>query len=128
MLQVAMGAAANSTCKRRKVGAVLCDPVGNPVATGWNQEKPTNLRCDEGQCPRGQKSYAEKPAYAPYSDCIATHAEVQACDMGGTPGNLRGYVVVVTEEPCPECLAYLRKRGVFMIWPIHKVVAWGELR
>lgn len=129
-----------SRCRRKKVGAVLFDREGKFVAYGANINPPKQP-CDEGFCPRGQKSYGEVPADAPYGDCTAWHAEMVALllareRMGGGPPQdavhsvtqidvlvqLEGGVMVVTHEPCHECMPRLRGLNLNVYWPGGRMI------
>jgi deoxycytidylate deaminase len=130
-----------SRCLRKKVGAVLYDPEGKFLAYGANINPP-GQPCDEGFCPRGQRSYADQPVNAPYADCTAWHAEMVALLLakerlgGGPPQDvihsiaqegvlvqLRGGTMVVTHEPCHECMPRLRVLRLNIYWPDGKVLA-----
>jgi deoxycytidylate deaminase len=124
-----------SRCTRRQVGAVLFDSFGRFLSYGANINPP-GQPCDEGHCPRGQKTLAEQPAYAPYGDCTAMHAEYVAVRLGkerlgvrtwhtARPfGDLEGGVIVVTHKPCDDCATFLAEHKVNSYWPDGKVVLW----
>ena len=115
-MQMAEEAAKNSTCLRRKVGAVLItNYLGLPVRTGWNVENPRTLRCDQGDCPRGQKSYEAKPEFTEYSDCVAIHAEMWV--IQGYEEEGRHFTVFVTCQPCPYCQEVLDQHGFTVVYP-----------
>lgn len=107
--RLAIEAASLSTCVRRRVGAVLVSPGGVLLSTGYNEER-EELRCDRGECPRGHKSLEEVPPGAPYDDCVATHAEVNALQEWWY-ARLDGSTLYVTEEPCYQCRDYLKHWG-----------------
>lgn len=130
-----------SRCLRKKVGAVLFDKEGKFLAYGANINPP-GAPCDEGFCPRGQKSFAEQPANAPYDDCTAWHAEMVAVLLakerlaGGPPEDvvhslaqigvlvqLKGGVIIVTHEPCHECMPRLKALELNIYWPDGRVLA-----
>jgi deoxycytidylate deaminase len=103
-------AATFSTCQRRQVGAVLIpeyNRVGRAIRIGWNTEM-NGGKCNQGGCPRGRKSFDEQPAYAPYDDCVARHAEM-VCLSELLGFALIGYTLYVTEEPCSDCWAQIDK-------------------
>ena len=107
-LSIAKAVATRSTCRRRQVGAVLT--IDNRiVATGYNGSATRQGHCVDGYCPRGLLSYGEKPAYSgDYSDCTATHAEINAFNSFLAYGNTyetmsREMTLYVTDEPCGEC-------------------------
>lgn len=124
-----------SRCVRRKVGAVLFDREGRFLSYGANITPPQQP-CDEGFCPRGLKSMEEVPAYAPYVDCTATHAEVVAVKLAAekmlpagvtamrmlyVSEKLSGGTLVVTDKPCDQCTAYLTPFLLNIYWPDGKV-------
>lgn len=119
--RVAKDAARLSSCRRRQVGAALFTLDGNLVATGYNREADDELggrqNCMEGDCPRGLASYSAVPADAPYSDCIALHAEMMALQKAELltatePGVAEDLVLVVTHRPCHECTPVLERLGM----------------
>src|SRR5688500_20268145 len=77
---------------------------GLPMKASWNKEHPIELRCDAGDCPRGMKSLAEQPAYAPYDDCVAIHAEMMVLAYY-LEKDLTGWRLYVTDKPCDDCAA-----------------------
>lgn len=111
--RIVQAAARNSSCRRRRVGAAVFDLSGKLIATGHNTEKEfpngTPRSCMEGDCPRGMASYDAVSAGSPYSDCIATHAEMIA--LGNAYGTVDreawftepDIIMVVTHKPCHEC-------------------------
>lgn len=107
-------AKSQSHCSRRKVGAAVVFD-GRVWSIGFNHIPYSVMQCEDGACPRGQKSYADKPAFADYSDCRATHAEVAACEsyrlLYGREVPARA-VMYVSCEPCPLCAEYLCQRGI----------------
>lgn len=129
----------SSRCLRKKVGAVLYDNEGRFLSYGANINPPGEP-CDEGFCPRGLLSYAEVPADAPYvaeQACTAWHAEMVALlvAQGKCLGEdqrlisvwekalLKGGVMVVTHEPCHECMPRLKVLGLNIYWPEGKALA-----
>lgn len=126
-------AEASSRCLRKKVGAVLFDREGMFLAYGSNVNPP-GQPCDKGFCPRGQKTYDQQAANEPYDDCTATHAERHAVYLAkhlvsgkairfADPEWLRGGTIVVTHEPCHECMPWLTSLGLNVYWPEGRMVA-----
>lgn len=100
---------ANSRCTRRQVAAALVGVKDNQLyAVGWNH-LPVG-RCDKGQCPRGQLSYEQLPAYADYAgNCDAVHAEVAAIRSLAAMAKPPKCVLYVTERPCGDCAHVIEK-------------------
>lgn len=124
----------SSRCLRKKVGAVLFDREGKFLAYGANINPPGEP-CDKGFCPRGQRTYAEQANDTPYDNCTAWHAEMVALlnaahliggsyaltvDGDEARARLRGGVIVVTHEPCHECMPRLQALGLNVYWPEGK--------
>jgi deoxycytidylate deaminase len=126
----------SSRCLRKKVGAVLYDNEGKFLAYGANINPP-GKPCDEGFCPRGRLSYAERAANTPYDNCTAWHAEMVALliareRVGGVIKKFAGQiinnealeegVIVVTHEPCHECMPRLKALRINVYWPEGRVL------
>src|SRR5688572_26285911 len=126
----------SSRCLRKRVGAVVFDIEGRFLSYGANINPP-GKPCDEGFCPRGQRSYTEQAADTPYDDCTAWHAEMVALLLArervGPPYHrfagkiinneaLRGGVIVVTHEPCHECMPRLKVLELNIYWPEGRVL------
>lgn len=94
-----------SRCTRRKVGAIVVSPDGRVLGGGYNH-LPKGF-CDEGDCPRGKLSYEECPAYGPYNNCKATHAEVAAINQSSSLPD--GCSLIVTADPCEDCAKVIRE-------------------
>ena len=120
-LSIADVVAVRSTCTRRRVGAVLvCDRSHRIIATGYNGAPAGMDHCVDGACPRGRKTYDEQPAFAPYNDCIAWHAERNAVQqfLLTFPDReaLDGLTMYVTCQPCPDCAALLEHHRIGAVW------------
>lgn len=117
-MRIARTASQLSSCRRRQVGAAIFTIEGNLVATGYNREAdgPDGSRsCMSGECPRGLATYDAIPADAPYSNCIALHAEMMALQkaelLTATDGPV-DLIMVVTHRPCHECTPVLERLGM----------------
>lgn len=99
-------------CTRRQVGAVL---VRDEQLVGWgaNRAADTELSCTAGDCPRGKLSYEEMPAYQPYDNCIAKHAEIAALEMAGNKAERA--TLYVTAQPCDPCSQAIFDAGVRVV-------------
>lgn len=136
-LNMAHSAALRGDCRRRQVGAIVVweDRIW---ATGYNGTLTRSQPgCLDGACPRGEKTYEERPAYSNYDDCIAAHAEQNAISQFsafwilqtnwpremslpavwattlGSPVDL-----YVSEIPCDDCAVFIMKTGITEVyWP-----------
>lgn len=110
-------ASMRADCRRRKVGATLVGPDNRVIAHGYNGAIPGLPGCLEGACPRGLLSYSEVPAGAPYTQCIATHAEANAL-RSAPPERVSGSTMYINTNPCDRCIVVMRSAGVIkIIWP-----------
>lgn len=104
---------AEGSCNRNNTGAVLVSPSRGVLAVGVNAI-PGGLKCSEGDCPRGQLSYEQKPAYSDYSDCKAIHAEMNC--INAVQEDKRGMLMIVTRPPCEKCKHVLDAAGIETLW------------
>lgn len=112
-----------STCVRRKVGAVLLDPYGVVQAEGFNEER-DEADCFKS-CPRAALSYEALVGGSDYHNgvgiCISLHAEMMALDLAedryeAVEDQFLGWTMVVTCEPCGDCRKVLNERGVYVVF------------
>lgn len=97
-------------CLRRSVGCVLIRD-GAIVGRGYNHG--VGGDCRKGECPRGQMTYEEQPAFVGYGNCIAEHAETMAIREAGLLA--AGALAIVTARPCEDCGPALERAGVLGI-------------
>lgn len=90
-------------CKRRQVGAFIVTPDHRPVGMGYNGVESGRRGCLDGACPRATSNVAP---YAPYDDCVAIHAEMNA--IARSWASLEGTTMYVTEKPCDSCYKAIR--------------------
>lgn len=115
-LSIAEAVSKRADCRRRAVGAVLTNSDHHIVATGYNGTRPGDAGCLSGACPRGQMSYEELKEFTDYSNCIATHAEMNAILHAGQP--VQDMVMYVTDKPCPSCEKTMYNAGICEVyWP-----------
>jgi deoxycytidylate deaminase len=119
--------AANGTCTRRNVGAVLT-ASGRVREVGWNgMERSDGMpTCMGGGCPRGQLSSEEQPHGVGYSNCTYLHAEYnvgenfrhaqRARNVQGWAFQL-GVIIYSSSVPCEDCTKYAAWAGIELVWP-----------
>lgn len=110
-LGIARAVATRADCTRRKVGAIVVQG-DRIVSTGYNGAPAGRPGCaSESACPRGLRSHDEIPPNAPYSNCIAVHAEANALLRASWP-DLRGASLYLTHPPCHECSRLISAAGI----------------
>ena len=101
-MNLAVLAAKNGTCPRRKIGVVLYDIEGNVLGEGYNG---VNGKC---ACPG-----RDVPAGAGSAACYGIHAEVRALmsafASGFKPDDI--HTCYSTKAPCASCVATLLATG-----------------
>jgi dCMP deaminase len=130
-LGIALAASARGDCTRSQVGAVIVlrTSRGHLTSLGYNGVEAGTAGCLEGACPRGRLSYGELPSNPDYSNCISTHAEINA--FYNAQFDIEYSEVYVTREPCHDCKVtlfdqeYIRR----FIWPGGELHAesWKDL-
>jgi dCMP deaminase len=141
-LNLADAVSVRADCTRRKVGAVLVDPVTHDlIQTGYNGAPSGEPGClSAGACPRGRHyelrdSYLTRSsacacgqlwpcpdAVAPGSSydtgpgkCISIHAELNCLLRAGL--SARNATMYITDEPCEGCWKSIRGAGVTrVVW------------
>ena len=107
-----------SNCVRRQVSALLLDEAGIVKSMGFNWLATDEADCST-ICPRAKRSLEEVPSLSPYNapgqECFSTHAEVD-CLSRVEGRSVRGWWMLVTNKPCPECQHLLDSVGVNAIW------------
>ena len=91
--------AEGSDCSRPrgKVGALV---VRDDMILGWGYVgvAPGEAGCLSGACPRAE---AASPSDSPYTDCISTHAEMNA--IANCSVHPRDATIYINREPCYMC-------------------------
>jgi deoxycytidylate deaminase len=104
-------AAANSTCKRRQVGALALNADGYALGSGFN-EIVNGSECL--RCPLSQEECPQTTAYDnPSTYCPAMHAEEIAFFNAGDRWTEVRHMVV-SSEPCTRCADFLRRLGILV--------------
>ena len=108
-MDIVRDVATRSTCRRRKVGAILVKDK-RIIATGYNGG-PTGLRhCLEIGCLREQLGI---PSGQQHELCRGVHAEQNAIIQAARYGvHTDGSVLYCTTQPCVQCTKMLLNAGV----------------
>lgn len=108
-MQIVEDVATRSTCRRRKVGAILVKDK-RIIATGYNGG-PTGLaHCLEIGCLREQMGI---PSGQQHELCRGVHAEQNAIIQAARYGvHTDGSVLYCTTQPCVQCTKMLLNAGV----------------
>ncbi len=108
-MQIVEDVATRSTCRRRKVGAILVKDK-RIIATGYNGG-PTGLaHCLEIGCLREQLGI---PSGQQHELCRGVHAEQNAIIQAARYGvHTNGSVLYCTTQPCVQCTKMLLNAGV----------------
>lgn len=97
--KIALEIAQKSPCKKRKVGAVIVDPSGNVISTGYNYN--SSLHADSNDCEDSQG--------VTYSTVV--HAEISAIAYASL-SSLGGCTMYVTHTPCKNCQEAIDEVGL----------------
>lgn len=103
------GARTFSTCAKAQYFAILVDPHGHIIGTGYNGGPKGSPHCTDGGCPR---HIAQTPSGAIYDDCIAIHAEENALLHSDYTTRRDGCTLYVNGQPCWQCTKALINGGV----------------
>src|SRR5687768_15409764 len=87
------------TCSRRQVGAIISDPRGVTLSTGYNG---------------ALSGFAHCGPHEDYSPCdVSEHAERNAIYWAGRRGvALEGSQIHTTDAPCPACARGIVQAGI----------------
>lgn len=101
-MRIAVVAATNGTCNRRKIGAALYNDVGDILGEGWNGVD------GECNCPG-----RDVPAGAGNAACYGSHAEIRALIAAMNAGHKSEqiYSCYSTKAPCAFCVGVLLLTG-----------------
>jgi deoxycytidylate deaminase len=94
--KLALETAQKSPCKKRKVGAVIVDPSGNVISTGYNYNT-LEYPCED----RKGVTYS-----------TVKHAEISAINSAGILTDLGGCTMYVTHTPCKNCQEAIDEEGL----------------
>lgn len=108
-MAVAFTYAQRATCPRRRVGCLITDQDGRPLAVGYNGVASGRPHCIDHPCPG-----AKLPSGQGLDKCEAIHAEQNAILQLRDPDRAR--IAYVTAFPCISCIKLL------IGLPIHTLV------
>ena len=115
-LRIAELVAERSTCRRRKVGCVLVNPINHIVATGYNGAPSGFPHCLDQPC-----EGATSPSGVDLDKCMAVHAEINSLLQLTSVDKLTAYV---TTTPCFNCAKILANSKITKIiareWYVHE--------
>jgi len=131
-MSIASSMALKSSCLKRKVGAVICDEKGRPIATGYNEVVEGQPTCSEkyGECYRDKKrneilNLIQERLKIPKNDfqevfrtgikilelCRSIHAE-QTAILQSSESNMKGATLYTTTFPCFNCAKMIVRSGI----------------
>lgn len=97
--------AKRSTCMKKQVGAVILDPHGRIVSTGYNGAPHGMTHCEEHGCLLDERG-----------DCVrSVHAEVNAI-LRARPEDVEGSVLYTTHFPCDRCAPIISQAGIEAVY------------
>lgn len=113
VMSLAWLSANSSNCLKKKVGAVISDVHGNPIALGYGG-------AEAGECAKCVRGDSEDEWFG--DECPSVHSEMRAVIQAynkGMSGEFDEAIVYVTHGPCDACLKLLDFVGV-------REVVWDE--
>lgn len=102
-----------STCKTRKVGAVLVRD-NRVVADGFNGNLPGHTHCDEGGCDRCKAEYWKSGESLEH--CVCIHAEqnvISYCAKNGV--STANTWIYLPFGPCLDCFKLVASSGIVAV-------------
>lgn len=99
--------ATRSTCRRKKVGAIIVNPTTKSIlATGYNGSLPGSEHCEDSGC------------YIVNNHCLRTvHAETNAINQAAKNGSTLWQThIYCTTKPCWNCFKNIIQAGIVSIY------------
>lgn len=93
------GAKIFSTCTKAQYFAILVNPQGTIVGTGYNGAPPGQPHCTDGACPRANTTTQG----GSYNNCVAIHAEANLL-LRVTPQECQQGTLYINGLPCLDCM------------------------
>lgn len=121
------GAKIFATCGKRQYFAVILDPNGHVLGTGYNGGPKGTKHCIDGGCPRFIEG---TPNGASYDNCIAIHAEQNALLHSDYNARIAGSTLYVNGPPCSTCAKLIANSGITRIvhMPDAAYAQWDEIK
>jgi dCMP deaminase len=105
--------ARRSTCRVRKVGAVILSARNKEIAAGLNDLRPTDGQC---WCTSGSLG-RDRPR------CPARHAEANAIMSAAARGiQIRGFTIISSTCPCLECARQIVRAGLHQVFYVGNYI------
>ena len=106
-IAAALGVSTSGRCKRRKIGAAVCDASGRILGIGMNGTPDCMADCHEKPCPAADLPAGQGNAA---TACYGVHAEVRALLAAGNPRD--AHTLYATKAPCTNCTLMMLQTGV----------------
>ncbi len=108
-MRIAHLASSRSTCRRRRVGAVIVKDR-MVLSTGYNDTPRGVPNCGEGGCARCASAV---PSGTGHDTCLCIHAEMNCVIQAAYHGvSINGADIYVTHQPCLTCAKMLLNAGI----------------
>ncbi len=108
-MRMAVLAASRSTCRRRKVGAVIVK-AQMVLSTGYNDTPRGLPNCGDGGCAR---CASDAPSGTALDTCFCLHAEQNAIIQAAYHGvAIAGATMYATHQPCLTCAKMIVNVGI----------------
>lgn len=98
-------------CERRQFMAIVLDPFGRVIGSGYNGAPAGMAHCAEA-CPHRHDPLGLSSAQA--SNCIAVHAEANALLYSDFTAR-RGGTLIVNGKPCANCATLIANSGIVRV-------------
>ena len=108
-MAIAQVAAMRSSCRRRKVAAVIVKDQ-RIISTGYNGTPRGLKNCDEGGCPR---CASDAPSGSNLGECVCCHGEENAIVQAAYHGiAVKDATLYTTYSPCLLCAKMIINAGI----------------